>query len=72
VGKDARHWCAAAWDEEHGRGKGGSGVRRAGVDFVFFSTSGACGSEWSEASGLLDVLIVALVLTQRHLLYFYY
>jgi hypothetical protein len=29
-------------------------------EFDFLGTSGACGSEWSEASGLPNVLIVAL------------
>ena len=59
MGKDAGHCCAAVGDEERGRGKGRSGATRAGFDFVFLGSS-ACGSEWSEASGLRDVLMVAL------------
>jgi hypothetical protein len=33
-GEDAERWCAARVDEEHGRCKGRSGVRHAGVDFI--------------------------------------
>ena len=64
MGEDAGRWCAAAGGEERRKGKGGSraersGARRIGVDFVLLGKR-RMRSEWSEASGLLDVLIVAL------------
>lgn len=36
VGEDAGRWCAAAEDEERGRGKGGSGAKRDVQGLILF------------------------------------